>query len=643
MQLGWAVLFLTLAAPSAAFADSSGTAALAPNTFLNLDTGVVSNEGGDLLWDGLALTPQGRAGLFNLGKYGSRVFKSIRASNASSVSYGAAPIPAGRLVAGDVFGVHTNGGHYAKLLVTANDGSLTLQYTLFLKSTLPATTASSAPAITVVQNNYSYIVPKLPNYGIAPGSIFVIVGTGLSAAIPPVLQSSAAPGLPTKLNQTSVSVTINGVTTTPALYYTSAGQLAAVLPSTTPVGNGTISVNYNGQTVSGPMTVVASAVGLDTLYGTGNGAGVATDLSGNLIGLSNSAMPGQTITMWGSGLGADPNNDDRTYPQNLDNLTNIPMQIYIGGISANILYRGRSQFPGLDQYNLVIPAGVSPGCYVSAVIQTGNVVSNAVTLAVSPNGGPCSDPASGLSGAQIKALAAKAGGSANVLTAAINQVTEGSGTSISGIALAGAMVDANFGNGYEYASQGSCTFVPPAQGSLFNQFSSTLDAGAIQVSGPAGQVFNLASQGPGFYQGQLPGTTAPPGTYTFTGSGGANIGSFKSSVNLGTPLALTNQNALATITRANGATVSWSGGFAGGDVQIEGAVGGSFGSVRFYCHAPNGAGQFAIPPAIMLGMPAGGGSLYVTNTTAAQTITASGLDVGLAIGTAVIKLDVNFK
>jgi uncharacterized protein (TIGR03437 family) len=61
-----------------------------------------------------------------------------------------------------------------------------------------------------------------------------------------VLQSSAPPGLPQTLNQTSVSVTVNGVTTTPGLYYTSASAVSAVLPSSTPVGTGTVTVTYNG-------------------------------------------------------------------------------------------------------------------------------------------------------------------------------------------------------------------------------------------------------------------------------------------------------------------------------------------------------------------------------------------------------------
>jgi uncharacterized protein (TIGR03437 family) len=642
-----AIAFVATAAPGALCGDRSGSATLTVNTFFSLDTGAGSGFEADVLWDGAALIPQGRAGLHNLGKYGARAFRFIRARHAAGATYSAAPIPAGTLVPGDVFGVHTNGGNYAKAIVTAVDGdSLSLQYTTFsaaASTRVKADATSSGPAITMVQNNYSYILPGLPNYGIAPGSLFTILGTGLSVASTPVLQSSV-PGLPQTLNQTSVAVTVNGVTTTPALYYTSATAVAAVLPSATPLGNGTVTVTYNGQTSApAPIQVVASAVGLDTFYGTGNGTGVATDLNGNLIGFNNSAMPGQILVVWGSGIGADPGNDDRTYPQKSNNLTNIPTQFYFGGVAANILYRGRSPYPGVDQYNVVVPAGVSPGCFVSVVAMTGSVVSNAVTLAVSPNGGACSDPATGLTGSQLQSLAGKAGGNVNSLLLGIVQTTANGKAQAIAAALPAAESGAEFGKGYEYASQGSCTIVPPEQASLSGTGPSgigiPLDAGAIQMTGPAGQVSLNGGEA------ALPGSgsTIPAGAYTFTGSGGKDVGSFQAALNVQTPLTLTNVSALASITRSLGATVTWSGGFPNGDVQIEGDAGVQYGTVRFYCHAPSSAGQFAIPPSILLAMPPGGGALVVSNTTAAQKVSASGLDIGLAVGTVLVKLDATYK
>jgi uncharacterized protein (TIGR03437 family) len=611
-----------------AWADQSGTATLNSYSFLDLDTGAVSGSSGDVFWDGKTLTPEGGAEVYNLGKYGSRVFKSIRVGNASSADYSPAPIPATVLVAGDVFGVHTSAGRYAKVIVSAvNGSSLSIQFTTFAatpssnKPVKPA--ASSGLSIIKIQNNYSNILPGQPNYGIAPGSIFDIFGTGLSSSAPPVLQSSAPPGLPKTLNQTSVSVTVNGVTVSPGLYFTTSTQIAAVLPSTTPVGNGTLTVTYNGQT-SAPaaIQVVASAVGLDTLYGTGNGLAVSTDVNGNVFGLTNSAAPGQTMVLWGSGIGADPANDDLTYPQKTDNLSNIPIQILIGGIPATIQYQGRSQYPGLDQYNVTVPTSVTPGCFVSVVAQIGNIVSNAVTIPVNATGGTCSDAVTGLSGAQIQSLANKSGGTVNALAAI---VTAGTGQG-SSFGLAATLSSSYFGAGYEYVSEGSCTVGPPEQGS-FNTAFAPLDAGTIQLTGPNGQV-SLGS-GPGLYQFQ--GTVGPGGTYTLSGSGGKNVGSFQVSVNVPTPtLNVTNQAALASVTRSQGAKVTWSGGFTNGFVQVTGSGGAP--AVKFFCYAPTSAGQLTIPPSILLAVPPGGGSIYIVDATPVQTVSASGLDVGLVTG-----------
>ena len=636
------LFFLAAALSTATFADQSGNVTLTENHYLDLDTGAISTAGGDVFWNGTGLAAQGRAGLYNLGRFGSRVFKSITAHAAARAPYNATRIPAGALIVGDIFGVHTNGGHYAKVSVTdVNGTSISFQYTTFVTVSAGISVHPSAfgppPFIFQVQNNYSFLVPGVPNYGIAPGSLFAIQGMNLNGNAMPVLQSSAAPGLPTTLNQTSLLVTVNGVTTTPALYYASSNAVAAVLPSTTPVGTGTLTLNYNGQSAQAPIQVVASAVGLDTLYGAGAGAGVLTDANFNLIGLTNSAMPGQAITLWGSGVGADTSNADTTYPQNQNNLTNIPMQVYIGGISANILYRGRSQYPGLDLIDVAIPANVSPGCYVSVVVETGSVVSNTVTVPVSPNGGPCSDPTLGLSGTQLQTLAAKGAAGANSMAVTVSQYTNANGkVTNQAMVLASSIIGVEFGSGSNYASEGSCTVFSPG---VEFRFQAPLDAGTIQVSGSAG-ASNLGSAD--FYRGQLPSGPLT-GTYTVSGSGGKDVGTFKVAVNIQSPFSLTNTSALASITRSQGATVSWTGGFAGGDVMLNGVAAGPSGSINFYCHAPSSAGQLTIPAATLLALPPGTGKLVIVNATAPQTVSASGIDLGLATGVVSFDVPTTFK
>jgi uncharacterized protein (TIGR03437 family) len=455
------------------------------------------------------------------------------------------------------------------------------------------------------------------------------------------LQNSAL-GLPAQLDETSVSVTVNGVTTHPALYYATAAAIAAVLPSNTPAGNGTISVTYNGTaSPTAPIHVEPSAVGLDTLYGTGNGAAVATDISFNSLLLTNSATPGQPIILWGSGVGADTANADTTYPQTQDNLTSIPMQVWIGGMSAEILYRGRSPYPGLDQINVNVPANVPLGCYVSVIVQTSNVTSNSVTIPVSQNGGACTDPATGLTGTQLQTFANQ--GPVNALGIAVIQNFEFGKQNAQAIAFPVTLGGTNFGKGYEYASQGSCIVMPPGQGSLFNVIS-PLDAGAsLQMSAPGSNQALTTGNGPG-YGAQLP-SNAPlaQGMYTFAGTGGEDIGKFQTSINVQGALTVTNSASLNTVTRSSGVTVTWSGGFSGGDVQVSGDIGDQYGSIRYFCHAPSSAGQITVPSYILTALPAGPGELVVQNLSAPQPITATGLDFGLALASIETRYDITYK
>jgi len=223
--------------------------------------------------------------------------------------------------------------------------------------------ALAQPRITGIQNNYSYLLPGSPNYGIAQGAIIIIYGSAIG---PATLQSQ---GFNPALSRTLAGVTIrvtSGSTTLEAIpYYVSAGQIAAILPSATPTGPANLSVTFNGQT-SPPFafTVVPSAFGILTLGGNGLGNAAVYDLDYNYITPTNAANPGQIVYFWGTGQGRDPNDETRPIasPQNL---ANLPFEFYIANKPARVIYHGRSTFPGLDQIAVEIPDGVS-GCYASA-------------------------------------------------------------------------------------------------------------------------------------------------------------------------------------------------------------------------------------------------------------------------------------
>ena len=121
-------------------------------------------------------------------------------------------------------------------------------------------------------------------------------------------------------------------------------------------------MTYRGNiSAPSPIQVVPSALGIN-VYNTNTG--VATDnATGALLSYTNSGTPGETIVLWTTGLGANPADSDTTLTA-APHKVNTPLQIYIGGISATILYQGRSAYPGVNQINLTIPQTVPTGCWV---------------------------------------------------------------------------------------------------------------------------------------------------------------------------------------------------------------------------------------------------------------------------------------
>lgn len=636
---------LTLALPAAALANLSGTPTLAANTALSLDTGATSTSGGDILWTGTSMTFQGKAKGVNFGSLGSAGFAVLTQSTLSALpGYSQSALSASTLTVNDVFAVNTNGGNYAAVLVTATTGtSITLQFTTF--------GVNSGPTITQVLNNFSYIPAGFSNSGIAPGSLFVIVGSGLANPSAQVaLQSSSGAGLPATLNGASVKVTVNGTSVTPAFYYAIAGALALVMPSSTPLGTGQVTVTYNNQT-SAPYTiqVTQSAMGFDTYYGTGSGLGVATNpVTGALYSYNDSIPPGTTVTLWGSGLGADPARDTTYVPAAfaINNLASV----YIGGVSAPILYQGASGFPGVNQVNVTIPASTPTGCNVPLVgVTAAGVPTNFTTLPI--GSGPCSDPLFNTSGNLFQTLS----GQATVKTGLVAlyqstaPATSGTGTTVTDFALASfqSVTGASYGTGGGLVSVGGCIVSQTlSQGSATSV--TGLDAGSIMVTSPAGGATMLTANPvvAGSYYAQLAAGFIPSsgGTFAFHGGGGANVAAFNASVAFPTPLlGWTNQGAAATITRSSGLPVTWSGGASGTFVSISGTSSSSSTFGNFTCLAPVSAGQFTVPGYVLSALPAGNGSVTVGNETAYTPFSATGIDAGVGIGFVTYQVNSTFN
>ena len=181
---------------------------------MNLDNGQISAVAGTGTWDfsftAGEIDPQGKARVVNVGIRTSAQFDLLTQSDIKTrfLASSARNIPSANLVAGDVFYVLTNQGNDAKVFVVRNSaGTMTVNCVNYQSQSAPP----GAPTITAVLNNSSLIAGGLPNYGIAPSSLFIVRGTGLADPGVPTLQSSAPPGLPLTLNGASITVIVSGV------------------------------------------------------------------------------------------------------------------------------------------------------------------------------------------------------------------------------------------------------------------------------------------------------------------------------------------------------------------------------------------------------------------------------------------------
>lgn len=513
--------------------------------------------------------------------------------------------------------------------------------------------ASAQPTITGWQNNYSYGLPGTPNYAVAQGSIIVVYGSNMAPA--GVLSQGFNPALSKNLGGVSLKITVNGTTTEGVPYYVSPGQIAAILPSATPVGNGTMTVTYNGQTSAGfAIRVVQGAVGLLTLNGAGNGTAAVYDANYKYVTFTSSAAPGQTVIFWGTGIGADPNEETRLIasPQSL---SNSPFEFYIGSKLATVAYHGRSAYPGLDQMNVVIPQGVS-GCYVSAYAKTGNIISNFTTIPVASSGGVCSDT-NGLSSSEVTNVLSRADVRAGWLylgrftsrvpASTTNGVAVPASTTISDSATAQFLRYTPFDytnyGGQGQPSIGSCVVssydasTPPQLKPL--QY---LDAGTITLALPDGSVRTLTKGNSSYF---LNGSSASSlfipetgGTFQFSRTGGAEIGPFTTLIGSFSPLIWTNRGSLVNVNRAQSLEVTWSGGAPDSYVVITGATSTPTNpavATTFACTAAVSAGRFTIPAdvlssilpsAVIAGSTLPNGQLSIANYQSPLRFTASGLD-----------------
>jgi uncharacterized protein (TIGR03437 family) len=514
--------------------------------------------------------------------------------------------------------------------------------------------ALPGPGVRNVVNSASNAVTGLPNAGVAPGSILVAYGVGMG---PDTLVTAPGYPWPKTLSGTSAKVTVNGQSSDLLLYYTSALQIAGLLPSSTPAGTGTIQVTYNGQTGSpAPIVVTQTNFGVYTVPQNGSGPGIVTFPDYSSVSQTKAANPGDTLIIWGTGLG--PVTGDEASGALPGDMPNLPVQVWVGGVSATVVYRGRSGCcVGEDQIAFVVPDKVV-GCSVPLAIQINNQVSNYSTMAIAASGRTCTTslnvvPPGATLAAQPRTLLAKFTRLLAPPSQSPGDPSSSDDASVSAVKLGESVEQLNVQN--DSISVGSC-LVLSSQGNQSGGGGNDgppvvglLDAGpSLVVKGPAGSKTISKTQTLGQYSAHLGNASAgnflDPGGYTLTSAGGADVGPISTSFTIPN-FVWTNRPAgnQLNMNRAKGQTITWTGADPNGYIEISGGGGSNNFSVNFSCLANASDGTFTIPPSVLLAMPVGGGSMTVTSNNATTLFANTGLDLGLITNESAVQVGVQYQ
>ena len=197
--------------------------------------------------------------------------------------------------------------------------------------------------------------------GISGGALASVFGDNLAATQRSWTAQDIVGGkLPTSLD--GVSVMVGGV---PAyIYFISPGQINFIVPTGATAGSVPVVVTNNG--LAGAAVQATLAATSPGFFISKNNNVIATHAGGTLVGAttlypgnSTPAAVGETIELWGTGLGAtDPPTDGVTFPAPIN--TAAKPTVTIAGVSANVTSSVMSS-PGVYQVNITVGTGTPSG------------------------------------------------------------------------------------------------------------------------------------------------------------------------------------------------------------------------------------------------------------------------------------------
>jgi uncharacterized protein (TIGR03437 family) len=188
--------------------------------------------------------------------------------------------------------------------------------------------------------------------GISPGGIISIFGAGLS--------DDAA----------KTTVDIDGAPL--SIAFALPFQVNAVVPNSVTVGTHMLTVRSAFGTAQQQINASAVSPGIFLVGNPPTGA--ITNVTYSLVGPTNPLPRGQSLIIFGTGLGAVTQKGS-TFS------TNATVTVILNGVELPVQFAGLSA-PGLYQVNVAIPTQTPPGLGVSLTLKVGGELGNTVAVAI---------------------------------------------------------------------------------------------------------------------------------------------------------------------------------------------------------------------------------------------------------------------
>ncbi len=473
----------------------------------------------------------------------------------------------------------------------------------------------------------SYTTGGATGDAIAPGSLAALFGINLA-------QDTVVPDpllLTTQLGGAKVAV--GGI---PAyIHYVSPTYIIFEMPFAVS-GATSVTVSTSAGVTPPYLLNAADAFGVFTLGDGGCGPADALHAGGTLNSSSNSVSPGETLSLYGTGLfplsPLPP--DGQPAPSN-------PLSNYTGALGGTTFdldgpfsphdFAGLA--PGwvaLDQINVKVPETAREGCAVPLLISTGDSGNTRpVTVSIHKGGGPCVDPPVASYGKIEWKRTIIAGAGPDI---------ELNGVTVSLQASPGRHVP---GTRFLPRNRTPIAFRQSFGPACPIPSYRSLDAGAIAVQGPVSAPTQAALQqfsppegnqviGLTEYHADLARGAIRTGLFDLTATGGSDVGAFRTSLRIGTGVNIATPLPAGTVlARQVPLVIQWSGGEP--DTWVTVKLVAHQGSYRQFvvAQAPSPDESLTIGPEHLRQLPPGAIDIDIEVTPAnANPLVAPGLTLG---------------